>query len=471
MNDSSIGKDGPTQQDYQLAMQAYLAQQLPGSSVLNFDSSISPSQQLASLDSYNSNSPRLDSTMAYYAMKAKINDAATAFLEGWAKALAEAKEIMEAYLKSPAYLDKLQSVSTATMAKEEIEGIQRDKMVIKSPAMLDAFISTVPLQVAFNFLTPGAFINSPAVEAILSQATKVDAASQNAAYGTGAVAPNNNAVNPLAADAPTKSLEIGPEHFLAASLIIGAGVIALSQTTASVNGNLNVETKLIQDTWSSVFPMQEQVNAVLLASWFSAMWGTLTYQVSLQNVDKYTSAEGKGAKKYDVDFAKTYALALIGMLNTPQFNRIMVEVIIKSQEAAPADKRQDVALLLLQGKIVLLSVALAMVSKLDVAGKDNEGWFNEVEFEGMLRGTTKLDHLDINSSAGVKARLIAEINAAAAQLPPGEAEALFENLKAYLRSNPSVEKMLDQQQLFRDVLPEAQSSGQFNGVLINKTPA
>lgn len=436
----------------------------PGFVSLNpqlFQSTISPSQQESGTTAISSDSPRLqnslvfsltiDSAVAYASMTAKFNEAATIFLNGWNKSLQEQAELVREYLKSPAYLDKLQSHSTTTLAKEESKAPVVDKIAIKGPTQLEAFVSSVPIEVALNYLNLNSYATSPGVGALVHEASKI----HNVNNSTIApAAPSSlDVVNPTAAKDSTKTVEIGPEHFMAASLIIGAGVAAASVDPTSTG--LHTEAKVIQDAYSAVLPLQDQsAQAVLMAGWFSSMWGTaLLTQTSAENLTKYKSTEGGNTKKINVDVAKSYAANLIDNLKSPAFNRLMVEMVLKTQEHLPVDKQVDTHKLILQSKVVLLSTALALVAKLDVAGGNNEGWFNELDFEGLLNGTTKLSQNDIHNTQGTKQQLINEINLVLSQMSPAESAAIVQNLKMYFKSLPSAENLLNQQKVLADVMP------------------
>ncbi|MBA2726983.1 MAG: hypothetical protein H0U49_02275 [Parachlamydiaceae bacterium] len=421
-----------------------------------YTSSISPSEQESSTTAVSASSPRLprsvsvDSTMAYFALSAKYREAASIFLEGWNKALEQEAAAVKAYLKSPEYLNKVQDKSVSTLTKIESKDAVVDRIAIKGPSHLEAFISSVPIEVALNYLNANAYGATPGVAALVSEATRLNNVNNSAAVST-----SLDAVNPLAAKESTKAVEIGPEHFIAASLIIGAGITAVTQTTVDPSGSaLQVESKVITDAYSSILPMQEQGAAVLMASWFSAMWGTsLLLQTSVENLDKYKAADGGNSKKVNLDIAKNYAANLIENLKSPAFTRLMIEMVLQTQEDVPVDKKIDPEKLALQSKFVLLSTALALVAKLDVAGGLDEGWFNELDFDGLLNGITKLDQNDVHGTKDVKQQLINELQIVLSQLSPADSSALVLNLKEYFKSLPSAEKLLNQQKVLADVMP------------------
>ncbi len=467
MGHPSIGSEG-----YKPNYPIDAGQIVPGFTGLNpiiFQSTLSQSEQnTTSTSSYNSNAPRLertiniDITMAYYQLVAKFNEAATEFLKNWNDALEEQSDRVKEYLKSSDYLSKLQAHSTTTIAHNESKDAVVDRIAIKGPSNLEAFVSSVPIEVAYNYLNMNNYAASPAVGAIVSEATRIG--QSNAAVSSG------DAVNPLAAKESTKSPEIGPEHFLAASLIIGAGITAVAQTTVDPSGGLQVESRIIQDAYSSIIPLQEQNSAVLLAGWFSAMWGTsLLLRTTAENLSKYKPVEGGDTQKIDVDLAKSYAGTLIENLRSPEFNRIMLEMVYKSQKDEPVDKKQVPEKLILQSKIVLLSTALALVAKLDVAGGLDEGWFNELEFEGLLNGKTDLGQEDIHNSKDIKKQLITEINIALSQLSPADSSAIVANLKEYFKSYPSAEKLLNQQKVLADVMPNVMRPHHFEEGFLDQT--
>lgn len=465
MSHPSIGNEGVNPNfplDPGLILQGYI-----GLNPQLYQSSISPSHQESNAVTFTASNPTLrgsddymDSTVAYYKLAAKFNNAAAIFLNGWIKSLEQQEEAVKAYLQSAEYLNRLQAKSVTTMTKIEGQQSTIDSIPIKNAVNLENFVSSVPIEVAAIYLQQNAYVSTPSIAAVISEATKIGDT------------PSTSRVpaNSLASHESTKAVEIGPEHFIAASLIIGAGVTAVTQTSVDpVSGSMNAEAKVIQDAYSAILPLQEQSAAVLVASWFSSMWGVaMLSQTSIQSLDKFKNVESKDAKKIDIDYAKTYAETLIGKLQTPEFERILIFLVTKSEENVPVDKRTNPEKVLTQSKIVLLSVALALVAKLDVAGKSDEGWFNELEFEGLITGKTDLSKDDIHGTASIKKLLISEINVELSKLSPLESEEMVRNLKNYFISNPSTENLLNQEKSLAKVMPHLLKPRQFEEAFLDQ---
>lgn len=112
----------------------------------------------------------------------------------------------------------------------------------------------------------------------------------------------------------------------------------------------------------------------------------------------------------------------------------------------PDVKQQDPHVLLTKAKLAQLSVALALILKLE------EGVVGDASFKAVVKGEVDLSKNDPYHTGSTKRMLRDEINKLIGDLEPKEREEVLYNLLAYMSEDHSVEKMLDQQSLFYEVL-------------------
>jgi hypothetical protein len=243
----------------------------------------------------------------------------------------------------------------------------------------------------------------------------------------------------------------GSPSFGVQSLVALASEVVLFQNTslianAAATNGMHPETKVVQDAWSAI-SAQASDPATLVAGWVSAMWGIgLIYQMSADKVATQTADKPKD-KVQDMNFAKTYAAKVLAMVDNPKFASTMQAMMMTTVERTPEmdASNPNFNTLLTKAKLTLLSLALALMGKLEVGSHADKGWINEMEFDGLLDGKTDLTKNDLFETAGLKRALIDKINVLLASLDPSERADVRASLRAYMSNNPSVESLLDQQ--------------------------
>lgn len=235
------------------------------------------------------------------------------------------------------------------------------------------------------------------------------------------------------------------ETTMLAFLVAGGG-LAIVAAPATAACALQLESKVILGAWNALSAQVETQSAALLAGWFSAMWGVgMLYQLAAENLEKYQGAKEGNTQKHDVEFAKNYAEKLAGTLNQPLFETQMLNLIgIGGGKAS--EITQDSNNLLVKAKLAQLSVALALILKME------EGVVRDSSFKAVVKGEIDLIKNDPYRTASTKRMLCDEINKLIGDLDPQEREQVLYNLLTYMEEDHSVEKMLDQQSLFYEVL-------------------
>lgn len=238
--------------------------------------------------------------------------------------------------------------------------------------------------------------------------------------------------------------------FLAQSLLLAASEIALiSPFAAQATANsLHAEAIIFKESWEAI--VKESSYATLVAGWVSAMWGIgLIYQMSAEKIKDYGIEKSKGGIEHDIDFAKNYAEKMLTLVNNPQF---LQSLQISMAKASDQPSNALMESLIAKAKLVLLSLALALLAKLEVGSKKDEGWINELDFVGLLNGKTDINQHDLYNTSSIKRALIDEIKIILSGLEPQERDQILFNLLGFMSTNPSVENLLNQQKAFNAVL-------------------
>lgn len=227
---------------------------------------------------------------------------------------------------------------------------------------------------------------------------------------------------------------------------------------ASVIDGFYAESKVIQGAWGAI-THQAQDHPTVIAGWLSSLWGIgLIYQLSADHkkIDGVKKEKGKPA---DINFAKTYAETILGVVSSGQFST-SIEAALASATGQSTESGADPNSLVKKAKLALLSIALALLLKLE------EGTTSELSFSGLLKGEVDLTKNDPYDTASLKRALLDEIQLILAALEPDERDQILYSLLGYMSTNPAVEEMLDQQKVFKNVL----NSTTFENELVDKRP-
>lgn len=264
-----------------------------------------------------------------------------------------------------------------------------------------------------------------------------------------------------------ESKSTGAAQFIGQALLIGASEIVLFQSGAAVANiaavnMMHSEGMIIQSLWDNISTKPAD-QATLIAGWLSSLWGIgLVYQTSAEKVMTYGGEKAKDKEAMNMDFAKSYAQKILDNVNSPQF---LASFQAASAKSAPQGV-QDPDSLVAKAKIVLLSLALGLLAKLEVGSHKDEGWINELDFAGLLNGNTDIHQNDLFETAGLKGKLIAQINDLLEALDPKEGARIKSSLLSFMSTNPSLDALLDQQKGFETVLNQPS----FEQGIFGKTP-
>lgn len=395
-----------------------------------FTDSISTSSSDSSVTGIDARRPILPKADYYttFLMKTEKekNEIINAMLDDWNRQLQEEAQRMKDKLNSPEYYAWQQSQSADAIAERE----EKAKLIkqVSSPDST-TFISSLPVSPLINFNN---------LETAYAWNISLQNGINNVSAGAGGAALSGLG-------------RVTAAEFLAPMMLMGAAAIPIFQGIVPTTNSNQDETVVFKQGWDALNDGKDVASAV--GGWFSAMWGMgLMNHMIIDNMKNNAVSERKD-KPHDVEFAKNYANKLGASVSDPSFSSTL-----KAMAAAAATEQgkpltdQELALLEVKSKIVLLSTALALVGKLEVGSKTNEGWISEMDFAGLLTGKTDIHKDDIFGTGGVKEDLIAQIRDLIRQIPGDKADEVFYNLLTYMSKNPSVEKLLDQQEVLSSVL-------------------
>lgn len=251
----------------------------------------------------------------------------------------------------------------------------------------------------------------------------------------------------------TDSQSGGTAQFLGQLFLVGVSELALFQAGATVAGigavnAAHSEAMIIQNAWDSM--TQKPVDqATLVAGWLSALWGVgLIYKTSAEKVMTYGGEKAKDGGALTMDFAKAYAQKVLEKVNSPEFLKTFQSALATATTGGESNTDS----LLTKSKILLLSLALGLLSKLEVGSYKDEGWISEMDFAGLLNGQTDINQHDLFETSNIKGRLIAQINDLFEMLDPRESAQVKGGLLSFMATNPSLDALLDQQGAFERVL-------------------
>lgn len=418
---------------------------LSGAAALAFyESSLSPSQQSAKNEPISAAFPKLEKSADWRpeAVPLKMQELISMMLDQWSKSLQEIQEWAEAARNSPSHLAWLERNSPAELAR------QLEKLV------------TVPGEWTF---TPSSNQGVDAASRV-SANTKIDPNqldNHNALWLEGVSILSSLAIPLVEKMKETSAIQGRAERdsnvtakeasdgaaFHAQQLMTSSFLVAgalLFTTLSAVSSTVHTQTMAMNDAWGAILPGEKDI-ASIFGAWFSSLWNvTLINQLSAEKIKEYGPEKDK-LGKHTIDFAKTYAERIATTINSSAFSQAIMAVINRFPLSPVDGKPQDPALFLAKCQLIVVSMALALLVKVE------EGKIMELNFSGLLTGETDLTINDPNQTASTKRLLIDQIKNLLKQLPVKERETLLENLLAYMATNPDVEEMLDQQAVFNKV--------------------
>lgn len=415
-------------------------------------------------------------------MKIQMNEISVQMLKSWSKQIEEQAELIKKLINSPAYLARQEEMrKIATGEAREIDAIQSGSdldiqkksnivaLTIDRYALLQALGMIISAAIQLRELqargvegaagisnAPGALGLQDAQAVQDSAGNVVGVREVNSKQAENA----SGASEALAGSSYAEEVESaaggkGTSQFLAQVLLLIASEIPLIQTAApaaafaGVSG-MHAEAIIFKEAWDALNQNSAEV-ATLVGGWVSALWGIgLLYQTSAEKIQNYGLDKHGNPQVKDIDFAKTYAEKMLAMVKDPQFVQSLQMTIAKFVDASNGPEAGKE--LMNRAKLILLSMALALLVKVEVGSRKDEGWINEMDFAGLLNGQTDVSLNDIYQTASLKRALSAEISTLISSLDPRERDAVVYQLLSYMSKNPSVESLLDQQVAFNKLL-------------------
>lgn len=246
---------------------------------------------------------------------------------------------------------------------------------------------------------------------------------------------------------PLQSLfVIAPDALLFQNVALIAGSSAIAKT-------MHIESKVIEEAWRALTPSEDFLARKV--GLFTALWGVgLVYQLSAEKLWTYGAKDlkQKGQEK-DLDFAKTYVERVLGSLEVPLFTITLQNSLGAATGQSVEKGDAQLQTLVSKAKLVLLSLALALLVKLELKSRQgDEGWINELDFAGLLTGKVDLTKNDVHGTASLKRALLDEMRLLLAALEPEDRNLIVYHLLEYMSKNPPVEELLDQQTVFNQAL-------------------
>lgn len=440
MGSPNIDNQGLPKSTYQID-EAMLASLLATNVQLAFlQSTISQSNQEMKLSPLLAGSPRLspaDASSFVQQTQIEMGKISLAVLTAWGKALEEAREIVKRELTSPAYLARQEEKHNIALHKGETGGVSSPKATDKVEAdLVERYMWLNSLSGLVSALIQ---MNSSGSQGV-SQVSSIDK-------------------GPQSLDPASTSGILAPQFLLlgvANSAIFQGG--ALVGAASAIDG-LHAESKVMQGTWGALTNQSNDPSS-LIAGWVSSLWGIgLIYQLSADNM-KTEGTTKQGNKPADINFAKTYAETILGAVSSGQFATSIEAAVANATGKSTTSAAPDTTALVAKAKIALLSVALALLLKLE------EGTTSEPVFSGLFKGEVDLTQNDPYNTSSIKRALLDEIKQMLTTLEPEDRSEVLYNLLGYMAKDPAVEEMMDQQKVFKNVL----NNTAFENELIDKRP-
>ncbi len=447
MNDTNIGSEGSHRS---FIVDPNTVTITPPGAVVNpfQNSSIGTSTQESHKVGTEANSPHLSMpTVSSFILSAQAQTAAIslAALKAWGKSIEEQSEMIKNELKSPRYLNM-------QAEKSRVANASSDGQVVTTNANNTIESTEVDLSQRQRWLQALGALVTVAIQ--LAEGASAESKSNPAITG---IESKNSAAVPGFIPISGENSNAGSQSIASKILTSGASLAAAEViffqapvTSVTQSNGLHKEFKAFNEAWAGLNTSLAVDPAAQTAGWFSAMWGIgLIYQLSANNLDSYGAHKPGDKPTKDINFVKNYALETLNTIQTPAFNLGIQAMLIASTEKAPkgeASSNAHLDTLMAKAKLVLLSLALALLAKLEVGSRADEGWINELDFKGLINGET-----DLFETAGIKQHLINEINVLLAGLSSSEKDNIMYRLSSYMSTNPAIEEMLDQQEAFETV--------------------
>lgn len=475
-----------------------------------YSSVIEQSDQAAISSQFNASVPTLEvPNNALINLQMGMNEISVQVLKSWSDSIETEAEIIKEWLNSPGYLARQEEIRKIASGANKVPVDDHKDTTSSTTRKIPEIKDTTPVDITDRYswlLFMGAIVAS----ALMMSAPRYDKSSQGqsgegigvaagvapavggmglqnsqgvvdaAGNVTGVREVNVKSTDPLANplnqvantgsnvdEIESGSQSTGAAQFLGQAFLIGVSEVALFQSGVSVASlaavhGMHAEAIVIQTLWDEMTPKPAD-QASLVAGWLSSLWGIgLLYQASAEKVMTYGGDSSKDKQAMTMDVAKTYAQKVLDNVNSPQFILSFQTALAKAGQEQPSNTDDVIA----RAKIMLLSLALGLLAKLEVGSHKDEGWINEIDFAGLLNGSTDIGRNDLFETAGLKSKLIAQINDLLNGLDPTESAKVKYSLLSFMSTNPSLEDLFDQQKGFEKILNQPS----FEQGVFGKTP-
>lgn len=387
---------------------------IPVQSALVIDlgqSTIAPSDNIARSSSINASVPMLTAPEAPGAIKIANNKAIDAILDSWLKGIEEWKKMIEEELKSPKYLAFLERQSPAFLAKLERAAGLSDP----APTAIADYLAKNPTSTAHQ-------IYMDSLKQSLSLATSLENGIRT--FTTRVHEGNATAIQALS--------HFTPLFVNGVSAPMG-GVLVVGMTGAKEVVAPGVFEKIWQSA-ALIIPSDARVEL----GWMAALLGAgLITQTQADGVLNFKP--GGKPNQMDIAEARVFAKNVIVSLDNPEVNLLIQSMIIPQMENGQQISEERRTQLANMIKIVLLSMALALVYRTETGGLTGQ------ELESMLSGEMVFDKNDVKST------LVGLLNNYLTTLDSTERRLLKDGIFNFLESKPPLDQLFQLGRVFQGV--------------------
>jgi hypothetical protein len=235
--------------------------------------------------------------------------------------------------------------------------------------------------------------------------------------------------------------------FMVASFVITSAYIGDYMNIVDVASTKMVAVNPIQDAANSVLPIippnfQESVVLTINLFVIGAMYSS--------TAELLPKIKGGDQKELDFTAAKAYAAEVCDKVENNEINYFLMALLVNSSEEGAPITNERLNQLAAMVKMIMLSVALAILYKVEA------GWLKGEDFRALIQG-------ELQPRSDEEARLVSMFGQLQGSGALGEAwDNLLEALINFFESNPSVEDMLNPMRVYAGVsssLPTTEAKG------------
>lgn len=368
-------------------------------------STISPSDQVASFSSIQASAPKLIAPIAIGEMMIQANNLAIdVILDSWLKNLEEQRKRIEKELNTA-----LSKPSPAEIAAAEAKTPDS-----KSIAVEEAKNPTSAHQIYLDSLKQSLALTASLENGLKNYVTRVHEG-------------NASAIQALTHFTPL---------FVAG---VGAPGVAGGALVAGITGTREVVSPgVFEKMWQSaatIIPVDPRVEL----GWIAALIGAgLITQTMSDGISSFKSATNPN--QMDKADAQIFAKNVIGIVQNPEINLFVQAMLIQNTENGQSISEERKTQLTKMVKIVLLTMALALMYRTETGGLTGQ------ELEAMLNGSMVFE------KGNIKGTLAGLLNNYLTGLDSKERQLIKSAVFDYLESKPSLDHLLQPSRVLRGVL-------------------